>query len=85
MSDIPFDVDRAARLSWNGGSFTGNAAARGTGDLDRALASAGGDFRVPIDRLMEHGRLRAEAMTIRDTKPKRVELPKTIGRGLMNC
>ena len=25
-------------------------------------------YRVPIDRLMEHGRLRAEAMTIRDTK-----------------
>ena len=25
-------------------------------------------YRVPVDRLMEHGRLRAEAMTIRDNK-----------------
>jgi len=25
-------------------------------------------YRVPVEKLMEHGRLRAEAMTIRDAK-----------------
>ena len=39
------------------------------GDLDRALAELqAAIYNVPVERLMEHGRLRAEAMTIRDTK-----------------
>jgi len=37
--------------------------------LDKALAELQAEiYRVPVDRLMEHGRLRAEAMTIRDNK-----------------
>jgi len=39
------------------------------GDLDRALAELQAEiYRVPVEKLLEHGRLRAEAMTIRDTK-----------------
>jgi hypothetical protein len=39
------------------------------GDLERALAELQAEiYTVPVDRLREHGRLRAEAMTIRDTK-----------------
>ena len=39
------------------------------GDLDKALAELQAEiYQVPIERVMEHGRLRAEAMTIRDTK-----------------
>jgi len=38
-------------------------------DLARALAELQAEiYRVPLEKLMEHGRLRAEAMTIRDTK-----------------
>ena len=44
-------------------------AAHAPGDLDRALAELQAEiYHVPVDRLMEHGRMRAEAMTIRDTK-----------------
>src|SRR5438552_2041164 len=39
------------------------------GEVDKALAELQAEiYRVPMDRLMEHGRLRAEAMTIRDNK-----------------
>jgi len=31
-------------------------------------------YRVPVERLMEHGRLRAEAMTIRDNKAESGEV-----------
>jgi hypothetical protein len=37
--------------------------------IEKVLAELQAEiYRVPVDRLMEHGRLRAEAMTIRDTK-----------------
>ena len=37
--------------------------------LTSALAELQAEiYRVPVDRVMEHARLRAEAMTIRDTK-----------------
>jgi len=39
------------------------------GDLEKALAELQAEiYRVPLERMIEHGRLRAEAMTIRDTK-----------------
>jgi hypothetical protein len=69
MSDIPFDVDRAARLELEWWIIHRQRAQHAPGDLDKALAELQAEiYRVPVDRLMEHGRLRAEAMTIRDTK-----------------
>ena len=69
MSDIPFDVERAARLELEWWIVHRERARHAPGDLDRALAALQAEiYGVPIDRLMEHGRLRAEAMTIRDNK-----------------
>jgi hypothetical protein len=69
MSDIPFDPDRAARLELEWWIIHRQRAMHPPGDLDRALAELQAEiYKVPVERLMEHGRLRAEAMTIRDTK-----------------
>ena len=69
MSDIPFDVDRAAHLELEWWIIHRQRAQHSPGDLDRALAELQAEiYHVPIDRLMEHARLRAEAMTIRDTR-----------------
>jgi hypothetical protein len=69
MSDIPFDVNRAAQLELEWWIIHRQRADHAPGDLDRALAELQAEiYSVPVDRLMEHGRLRAEAMTIRDTK-----------------
>jgi hypothetical protein len=69
MSDIPFDVDRAARLELEWWIIHRERAKHPPGDLERSLAELQAEiYGVPIERLMEHGRLRAEAMTIRDTK-----------------
>lgn len=69
VSDIPFDVDRAARLELEWWIIHRERAQHAPGDLERALAELQAEiYKVPVERLMEHGRLRAEAMTIRDTK-----------------
>src|ERR1044072_7415997 len=69
VSDIPFDVDRAARLELEWWIIHRERASHAPGDLDRALADLPADlYGVPAARLMEDARLRAEAMTIRDTK-----------------
>jgi hypothetical protein len=69
LSDIPFDVDRAARLELEWWIIHRQRSQHKPGDLDRALAELQAEiYRVPIERVLEHGRLRAEAMTIRDTK-----------------
>jgi hypothetical protein len=69
MSDIPFDVDRAARLELEWWIIHRERTKHSPGDLDRALADLQAEiYGIPVERLMEHGRLRAEAMTIRDTK-----------------
>jgi len=69
VSDIPFDVDRVARLELEWWIIHRQRAQHAPGDWERALAELQAEiYRVPADRLMEHGRLRAEAMTIRDTK-----------------
>src|SRR5437762_12635911 len=69
LSDIPFDVDRAARLELEWWIIHRQRAQHAPGDLEKALAELQAEiYRVPVDRLMEHGRLRAEAMTVRDTK-----------------
>jgi len=69
MSDIPFDVDRVARLELEWWIIHRERAQHAPGDLPKALAELQAElYRVPVDLVMEHGRLRAEAMTIRDTK-----------------
>jgi hypothetical protein len=69
ISDIPFDVDRAARLELEWWIVHRQRADHPPGDLARALAELQAEiYGVPIERLMDHGRLRAEAMTIRDTR-----------------
>lgn len=68
-SDIPFDVDKVARLELEWWIVHRQRAQHQPVDLDRALAELPAEiYRVPADRLMEHARLRAEAMTIRDKR-----------------
>ncbi len=69
MSDIDFDVNKTAKLELEWWIIHRERAQHAPGDLARALAELQAEiYKVPIDRLREHGRLRAEAMTIRDTK-----------------
>ena len=69
MSDIPFDVDRVSRLELEWWIIHRERERHQPGDLTKALAELQAEiYQVPVERLMEHGRLRAEAMTIRDTK-----------------
>src|SRR5256714_2637020 len=69
MSDIDFDVHKAAKLELEWWIIHRQRAQHAPGDLDRALAELQAElYRVPVERVMEHGRLRAEAMTVRDTK-----------------
>lgn len=69
VSDVPFDVDKAARLELEWWIIHRERKSHAPGDLDRALADLSAEvYRVPADALMEHARLRAEAMLIRDTK-----------------
>ena len=72
MSDIPFDVDRAARLELEWWIIHRQRAQHAPGDLAKALAELQAEiYHVPVDRALEHGRLRAEAMTIRDTQAEK--------------
>ncbi|SRR6266545_1933955 len=69
ISDIPFDINRAAELELEWWIIHRERATHPPDDLQRALAELQSEiYRVPVERLMEHGRLRAEAMGIRDTK-----------------
>ena len=69
VSDTPFDVNRAARLELEWWIIHRERAKHPPGDLDRALAELQAElYHVPVEKLMEHARLRAEAMSIRDTK-----------------
>jgi hypothetical protein len=69
MSDIDFDVNKVSRLELEWWIIHRQRAQHPPGDLDRALAELqAAIYNMPVERVMEHGRLRAEAMTIRDTK-----------------
>jgi hypothetical protein len=69
MSDTPFDVERAARLELEWWIIHRERAKHPEGDLDRALAELQAEiYHVPVEKLAEHARLRAEAMRMRDTK-----------------
>lgn len=75
MSDLPFDVNRAAHLELEWWIIHRERANHPAGELSRALAELQAEiYGVRVDRLMEHGRLRAEAMTIRDTKAESGEV-----------
>jgi hypothetical protein len=69
ISDVPFDANRAAGLELEWWIIHRERAKHQPDDLPRALAELQAElYSLPAERLMEHGRLRAEAMTIRDTK-----------------
>jgi hypothetical protein len=69
VSDIPFDVDRAARLELEWWIVHRERDKHQSGDLASALAALSSElYQMPAERFTEHARLRAEAMTIRDTK-----------------
>ena len=69
VSDIPFDVDRAAKLELEWWIIHRERDKHAAGDLEHALADLSGElYQMPAGRFTEYARLRAEAMTIRDTK-----------------
>jgi hypothetical protein len=69
VSDTDFDPERAARLELEWWIVHRERKRHAPGDLARTLAELGAElYRVPADGLSEYGRLRAEAMEIRDTK-----------------
>ncbi|HKZ77447.1 MAG TPA: hypothetical protein VJ124_03920 [Pyrinomonadaceae bacterium] len=69
MSDVPFDSDRAARLELEWWIVHREREKHSPEELARSLADLQAEiYQLPVERLLEHGRLRAEAMTIRDTK-----------------
>jgi hypothetical protein len=67
--DTPFDVEKAAKLEVEWWIVHRQRARHDPGDLDRALAELPAEiYHAPVEKMMEHARLRAEAMTIRDQK-----------------
>lgn len=69
VSDISFDIDKAARLELEWWIIHRERKSHAPGDLERSLAELQAElYQVPVEPLMEHARLRAEAMEIRDTK-----------------
>ncbi len=67
VSDVEFDAERAARLELEWWIIHRQRQSHAPGDLARALAELPAEiYRVPAENLMEHARLRAEAMEIRD-------------------
>lgn len=69
VSDVPFDVEKVSRLELEWWIIHRERAQHKPEDLPRALAElAGALYGIPPERAAEHARLRAEAMTIRDTK-----------------
>ena len=69
VSDTDFDVRRAAELELEWWIIHRERKRHAPGDLERSLAELPAEiYRVPAERLAEHARLRAQAMTIRDDK-----------------
>lgn len=68
-ADVDFDVEKAAKLELEWWIVHRQRDKFKPGDLDRALAELPAEiYGVPVERLMEHARLRQEAMTIRDKR-----------------
>jgi hypothetical protein len=69
VSDINFDVNRAAQLELEWWIVHRERKKHAAGDLDKALAELPAEiYQIPVEQMMEHARFRAEAMTIRDYK-----------------
>jgi hypothetical protein len=69
VSDVNFDVNRAAQLELEWWIVHRERKKHAPGDLDKALAELPAElYQIPIEKMMEHARLRAEAMTIRDDR-----------------
>jgi hypothetical protein len=69
VGDVNFDIDRAAKLELEWWIIHRERKKYGHEALSRALAELPAEiYRLPAERLMEHARLRAEAMLIRDDK-----------------
>ena len=69
ISTTDFDVPRAARLELEWWIVHRERRKYKEGDLAFALAeTASAVYNLPVEAFLEHGRLRAEAMKIRDTK-----------------
>lgn len=68
-ADVNFDVEKAAKLELEWWIIHRQRDKYSLDDLNKSLAELPAEvYRVPIDRLMEHARLRQEAMTIRDKR-----------------
>ena len=68
ISATPFGVQRAAQLELEWWIVHRERGKRGYEDLARALTEAAAElYQVPPDKLVEYGRLRADAMKIHDT------------------
>lgn len=69
VSDINFDVNRAAQLELEWWIIHRQRKQHAAGDLDKALAELPAEiYQVPVEQMMEHARFRAQAMTIRDNQ-----------------
>jgi hypothetical protein len=69
VGDVNFDIDRATKLELEWWIIHRERKQYGREALERALAELPAEiYQIPADRLMEHARLRAEAMLIRDDK-----------------
>ncbi len=67
VGGVNFEVEKAAKLELEWWIIHRERQTHTRADLDRALAELAAEvYRVPAERLMEHARLRAEAMLIRD-------------------
>jgi hypothetical protein len=72
ISDTPFDIDKASRLELEWWIIHRQRVSHPPGDLDNALAELAGElYQMPAERFQEHGKYRAEAMTIRDDQAER--------------
>lgn len=68
-ADVDFDVQKAAKLELEWWIIHRQRYKYSLGDLNKSLAELPAEvYQVPADRLMEHARLRQEAMTIRDKR-----------------
>ncbi len=68
-ADVDFDVQKAAKLELEWWIIHRQRGKYKPVDLDRSLAELPAEiYRIPVERLMEHARLRQEAMTIRDKR-----------------
>jgi hypothetical protein len=69
VSTTDFDAEKAAKLELEWWIVHRERKNYRDGDLAKALAETAAEiYKMPVENFMEHGRLRAEAMNIRDNK-----------------